>query len=138
MQILMQQRIVHVGVEVSPVLRQVRNLLQQDPVHHDEVRTHLVKRPNIFWKIRQAKQQACPPLSNTSLDRLLNQLKNLGEIETPVEVFRNLHFSRITFERCSHLLALISQRIFKDWISLKPIAGLMPTHTSNEWKDIVG
>src|SRR5713101_7493734 len=97
MQILVQQRIIHIGVELSPFLRQVRNLLEQDPVHHDEVRTHLMKRPNIFRKIRQAKQQACPPLSKTSLDRLLNQLKNLGEIETPVEVFRNLHFSRITF-----------------------------------------
>src|SRR6058998_392016 len=32
----------------------------------------------------------------------------------------------------------MSQRIFKDWISLKPIGGAMPTHTSDEWKDIVG
>src|SRR6266581_1248273 len=81
MQILMQQRIVHVSVEVSPVLRQVRNLLQQDPVHHDEVRSHLMKRPNIFRKIRQAKQQACPPPSNTSLDRLLNQLKTSEKLK---------------------------------------------------------
>src|SRR5262249_52058937 len=55
MQILVQEGIVNIRLQMPSVSGQMCNLLQQYPVHHDEIRAHLVKRPNILWKVCQAQ-----------------------------------------------------------------------------------
>ena len=82
-QVLVEERVEDVSVESLAILCYVRNLVEETSVHHDEIRPHLMESPDVIRKIREAEHQAGPSLSEASLNRFLDQLKDFREIEAP-------------------------------------------------------
>ncbi len=56
--ILVQKGVEDVGVEVTSVLGQVCDLVQETSVHYDEVRTHLVERTDVVRQVCEPKHQS--------------------------------------------------------------------------------
>ena len=49
---------------------------------------------DVFWQISKAQHQPCSSLSETTLDRFLDQLKDFREVEAPVQALRYTHAGR--------------------------------------------
>lgn len=68
------------------------DLVEEAPVHHDEVGAHLVERANIVGEVREPEHQSCSASSKACLDGFLDELEDLGEVEASIEVFRRVQF----------------------------------------------
>src|SRR6266571_3490698 len=109
---------------MPPILRQMRDLLQQDSVHHNEVGPHLVKGSYVLGKVCETQQKTSSSPSQTGLDRFLDELKDFGEVEALIEVFRHFHFSIIPAGPVASVFTRNQgNRLFKDWIFKNPLRG---------------
>jgi hypothetical protein len=93
-QVFVQKRVEDVRIEGLAILCDVGYLVEEASVHHYEIRAHLVESANVVWKISETKHQTGPSLSETSLHRFLDQLKDFREIEAPVQSLRYTNIVR--------------------------------------------
>lgn len=68
------------------------DLVEEAPVHHDEVGAHLVERADVVGQVREPEHQSRSTSSEARLDGFLDELKYFGEVEASVEVFRRVQF----------------------------------------------
>ena len=65
------------------------DLVEEATVHHYKVGAHLVKRADVLGKVSKAQHQPGPPLSNARLDRFLDELEDLAEVEASIQSLRD-------------------------------------------------